>query len=95
MVRRSVDEWGALFEAQTRSGMTAASFCREHGLCPKYFSLRKKALGKATPFVRIEGAPVQRAVAMPHRVLLRLGRCEWELNGMGVDDLAHLMKALA
>jgi len=61
MTRRSAKEWQALFEAQARSGRTAVElFCRDHGLCPQYFSSRKKALGQMatvtepSPFVRVE-----------------------------------------
>lgn len=44
MKRRSEEEWRALFAAQAVSGMTAVAFCREQGLCPKYFSLRRRQL---------------------------------------------------
>ncbi len=40
MVKRSAAEWRGLFEAQARSGLTASEFCKEQGLCPKYFSLQ-------------------------------------------------------
>lgn len=42
MKRRTQEEWRALFQAQTESGLTAAAFCREQGVCPKYFSLRRR-----------------------------------------------------
>ena len=48
MVKRSEAEWQSLFEQQTASGLSAAAFCREHGLCPKYFSLRRKQLQRQT-----------------------------------------------
>lgn len=101
MVRRSAVEWWALFEAQARSGMTAAEFCREHGVCPKYFSLRKKALGRGnavatpSPFVRIEPRMEPAREDTKSRARLRVGRWEWELTGFQVSDLARLMQALA
>ena len=44
-MRRTRSEWEALFQAHENSGLNAAAFCREQGLDPKYFSLRKKQLG--------------------------------------------------
>lgn len=44
MVRRSEEAWQELITVQVRSGMTAAAFCREHGLSQNSFSLRKKRL---------------------------------------------------
>ena len=44
MKRRSEAQWRALFAEHASSGMTAAAFCRERGLCPKYFGLRRKQL---------------------------------------------------
>lgn len=44
MKRRTEAQWRALFAEQASSGMTAAAFCRERGLCPKYFGLRRKQL---------------------------------------------------
>ena len=44
MKRRTQAEWRALFDAQASSGLTAAAFCRSRGLCPKYFSLRRRQL---------------------------------------------------
>ena len=101
MVRRSAEEWRALFMAQARSGLTANEFCLEQGLCPKYFSLRKKALGGEAPvasasaFVRIVPTVKAPALAPSGLVRLRLGRGEWELSGVAFEDLARLMQALA
>lgn len=110
MVRRSREEWVGLFEEQAGSGLTEKAFCEERGLCPKHFNLRKKQLGWARKasglltnapvpaFVRVEKGPraetLRAAIAEP-RVLLRLGRCEWELRGMSEDGLLRLMAALA
>jgi len=44
MKRRTTEQWQALFAEHERSGQSAAAFCRERGLCPKYFSLRRKQL---------------------------------------------------
>jgi len=45
MIKRSEAQWFELFEKHERSGLSAAQFCRDENLCPKYFSLRKKQLG--------------------------------------------------
>jgi hypothetical protein len=48
-----------------------------------------------SPFVRIEAAQASsREVAVP-RVRLRVGRCEWELSGLGLDELIQVMATLA
>lgn len=104
MVIRSREEWLELFSEHARSGMTARAFCGARGLCPKHFSLRRKQLGwprkedPASAFVRVEKAAPREAPKVrgaEPRVLLRLGRCVWELQGVPVDELARLMGALA
>jgi len=45
MIKRSRAEWQALFAKHDASELSSAEFCREHSLCPKYFSLRKRQLG--------------------------------------------------
>jgi hypothetical protein len=44
MVRRSPTQWRALFREQEASGLKASAFCRSRGLCPNYFSLRRRQL---------------------------------------------------
>ena len=107
MVKRSVEEWRALFKAHGHSGLTERKFCVERGLCQKYFNLRKKQLGWAqeapkrmapsappgTPaFVRIQKAPEQ--IRPEARVLLRLGRGVWEFRDVPAEWLAKVMVAL-
>ena len=45
MVLRSKKQWLDLFDKHEVSGLTAAAFCRDEGLCARYFSKRKKDLG--------------------------------------------------
>ncbi len=45
MKRRSKEEWQELILRQAESGLSAQQFCRNHDVCPKYFSIRKKQLG--------------------------------------------------
>ena len=101
MAQRSAMEWQALFEVQARSGSSAAEFCREHKVSPKYFySLRKRfgqmaATVKPSPFVRLEMEAAPTFPAQEIQARLRLGRCEWEVNGLSLGNLVHLMQALA
>lgn len=44
MRKRSEDEWRSLFAAHRASGLSANAFCRQQGLCSKYFSLRRQQL---------------------------------------------------
>lgn len=44
MTRRTREEWQALFAAQARSGLSAAAFCREHGLKASQFWRRRRQL---------------------------------------------------
>ena len=44
MTRRSPTQWRALFREQEASGLKASAFCRARGLCPNYFSLRRRQL---------------------------------------------------
>ena len=100
MVKRTEAEWRGLFEEQAHSGMTQRHFCLARRLCPKYFSLRKKQLGwkamtpSPSPFVRVERAHPVTPQSTPC-VVVRLGRCEWELRDVSADWLVTLMKALA
>ena len=45
MRKRAEEDWRLLFEEHSRTGLSAAAFCRERKLCAKYFSLRKRQLG--------------------------------------------------
>lgn len=38
---RSQENWKALIEAQLESGLSAAEFCRQQQINPKYFSKRE------------------------------------------------------
>jgi len=48
MIKRTEAQWRALFSKFDKSGLSAAAFCRENQLCPKYFCLRRKQLGEVT-----------------------------------------------
>lgn len=62
MKKRSEEQWRELFEQQETSGVSAAVFCKQNDLCPKYFSLRRKQLAKVAGnkengFVRVKVKP--------------------------------------
>jgi len=57
MIKRSEFQWRELFQQQEQSGLSAAAFCREHSLNPKYFSLRKKQLSDQPAFVQVKPKP--------------------------------------
>lgn len=44
MIKRNPKQWQQLFAAQQSSGLSQAKFCKQHHLCPKYFSLRRRQL---------------------------------------------------
>ena len=44
MKRRSHAQWHTLFQEQQASGQNMTVFCQAHGVCPKYFSLRRRQL---------------------------------------------------
>lgn len=48
MKRHTKEQWQELFAQHDTSGVSAAEFCQQNDLCPKYFSLRRKQLAKAT-----------------------------------------------
>ena len=46
MNRRTSEQWQYLFAEHQASGLTQAQFCQQQGLCPKYFSLRRRQLSQ-------------------------------------------------
>jgi len=44
MKRRTQAQWLILFSEHEASGLKAIEFCKEHALCPNYFSKRKTQL---------------------------------------------------
>ena len=78
MQRRSHAQWHALFQEQLASGQNMAVFCQAHGVCPKYFSLRRRQLlDDAAPSKTIKVSPfVPVAVQRPAETMaleVRLG----------------------
>jgi len=72
MTRRTKAQWHALFEAHAVSGLTAAAFCREHELNPKYFSLRRREFGGGTKKRTSSFVPVSAIKVSGHdRIIVR------------------------
>jgi hypothetical protein len=44
MIRRTSEQWLALFEQHKTSGLTQTEFAKQQGIDPGYFSLRKRQL---------------------------------------------------
>ena len=50
MTRRTPEQWQQLFATWKASGLSQVQFCKDHKLCPKYFSLRRRQLSdRPTP----------------------------------------------
>jgi hypothetical protein len=101
-VRRSKEDWRELILRQAESGQSAQQFCRNHDVCPKYFSIRKKQLGlRLSAFVPV--LPSKRSVPeTPAAILkstslsLRHGECCLHFEVMPDSTwLAQLVRELA
>lgn len=101
MKRRSQAQWRALFQQQQRSGQTAAVFCRSQGLCPKYFSLRRRQL--LGEVATVDTVPAFVPVAMPRpleapTLELRLGeslqlRVPGSVPAAWLAELLHALRS--
>lgn len=102
MKRRSKEDWQALILRQTESGLSAQQFCRNHDVCPKYFSIRKKQLDlRQSAFVPVlhskRANPEITAPALKSASLvLRHGGCCLHFESMPDSTwLAQLVRELA
>lgn len=97
MTTRSVAQWQALFAAHRQSGLSQARFCKQQGLCPKYFSLRRKQLSgdrkqavPVTDFIR-----VQKPSDVPSIVSLHYQGMTLRFASVDTGVIAEVMKQLA
>ncbi|MDP5211118.1 IS66 family insertion sequence element accessory protein TnpB [Microbulbifer sp. 2205BS26-8] len=102
MSKRSRAEWLALFSQHHTSNLTAAAFCRQHKLCPKYFSLRKKQLQWTPPSVATESSQPAfvsaRVLPATHAHIFTLRWQGIELTfpcGISPEWMAELVRELA
>jgi hypothetical protein len=101
MIRRNKEQWRSLFQLQLESGLSAAEFCNQQGLCDKYFSLRKKQLLPSTDaFVRVvKPSPSKTKAGLPeHKIGMQCRFAGCVLQFESVPDVAwlsQLIKALS
>lgn len=98
MVKRTPEQWKALFAAQKTSGLNQAQFCKREGLCPKHFSLRRKQLLGAdaiapvpTTFVKVQ-SPIP---SKDGQVSVHYQGVELRVQQADVIFIAALVKQLA
>ena len=85
MIKRNEAQWRELFLQHEQSGLSAAVFCREQSLCPKYFSLRKKQLGDKPAFVQVKSKPQTNSIDQPksnQAVRIRVIEFDVPLSGL-------------
>jgi hypothetical protein len=97
---RSVTEWRELIDQQAKSGLNAAVFCAQHGVCAKVFyrrriELKQKAVDAATGrFIQVQAKPAQ-AITPPAGTVLHFQSSRLQLpSGIDPDWLAQLMRSL-
>lgn len=103
MKKRSEEQWRELFEQQETSGVSAAVFCKQNDLCPKYFSLRRKQLTEAgkeeSGFIRVSVKPKILHDASGVKAASLTLRCHASQLAFGtlppLQWLAQLLRALA
>lgn len=102
MKRRSKEDWQELILRQAESGLSAQQFCRNHDVCPKYFSIRKKQLGlRQSAFVPVlhskrANPEIPATTLKSASLILRHGGCCLHVEGMPDSvRLAQFVKELA
>lgn len=101
MIKRTTEQWQALFIAHDKTDLSAAEFCRQHNLCPKYFSLRRKQLsGQAVKMKKTTVFVKARVPAMPRfameSIQLRHGPCQLMVpSSVSPEWLAALITSLS
>ncbi|ODS22540.1 hypothetical protein AB835_13565 [Candidatus Endobugula sertula] len=98
MVKRTPEQWQALFASHKTSGLSQAQCCKEHKLCPKYFSLRRRQLAgrEGQPKVTSSLIKVQRPVAPPvSSVSILYQGIEIRFAQVHPDIIVNVVKRLA
>jgi hypothetical protein len=97
MVRRTREQWLALFAAHRQSGLSQRQFCKEQRVCPRYFSLRRRQLtsaGGVAPFVRVQ-RPGPTAASSAVEWQLQVGEVKLRVLNAPVEQLLSLIKGLS
>lgn len=97
MKKRTIPEWLALFELQARSDLSQARFCKEQGLCPKYFSLRKRQLAQApaSGFIQLQRDVSDVASLAGVELRVHVGEVTVRVLCASVEQAVSLIKSLA
>ena len=98
MIKRTPEQWQALFAAQQASGLNQAQFCKREGLCPKHFSLRRKQLVGADAIAATSTAFIQAqppSTASEYQVSLYYHGIEIRLAQVDPTLIATVVKQLA
>jgi hypothetical protein len=102
MKRRNKEEWQELILRQADSGLSAQQFCRNHDVCPKYFSIRKKQLGlRQSAFLPVlqskrTNPEIPAPILKSTSLILRHGECCLHFDAMPDSAwLAQLVRELA
>ena len=91
---RTKEQWLALIDEFEQSGLKQSEFCAQHGINPKYFSLRRmklKAPSAASGFVPAVLSEAQSA----GQVTIHYGAVTLKMPANQAQAIAHLVKALA
>ncbi|WP_019605888.1 IS66 family insertion sequence element accessory protein TnpA [Teredinibacter turnerae] len=87
--------WPQLFADYEQSGLSQTEFCKQHGINPKYFSLKlsKRKASEGSPFAK---AIVQPEVEYTTSLVLHIGHCKILCpSTMPIPSFVALVKALA
>jgi hypothetical protein len=92
LVRRSAQQWRALIEAQARSGLSIAAFCRARGVCiGSMDNWRKRLRAEDSRPEAVElSPPAFVEIAQPMRALDAGVKLRLELGGGVVLELSRL-----
>lgn len=91
LVRRSAQQWRALIQAQARSGLSIAAFCRAHGVCiGSMDNWRKRLRDEDSRPGAVEVSPLGFVeIAQPMRTLDAGVKLRLELGGGIVLELSR------
>ena len=98
MIKRTPEQWHALFAAHEASGLSQAQFCKEHQLCPKHFSLRRRQLTRCESHPKLISPliKVQRPVPLPvSSVSLHYQGIEIRFTQADPSTIVSIVKQLA
>lgn len=97
MIKRTTEQWQALFEAHEQSGLSQARFCKEKKLCTKYFSLRKRQLASSEnnpKFIRVSRSKPT-AEMLDVEWQFQVGELKVRVLNASVEQMLGLIKGLA